>query len=88
MAYYRICPKCGANLNPGEICDCEEEDDLKGDYVTITPKGFAWIALRNAGLVNSLSDPKFESFWNGFTVALTHNGYRIVGLSEGKRKDA
>lgn len=22
MAYYKVCPYCGANLDPGEICDC------------------------------------------------------------------
>ena len=22
MAYYRTCPHCGANLDPGERCDC------------------------------------------------------------------
>ncbi len=27
MAYYRICPGCGANLDPGEICDCVKEPD-------------------------------------------------------------
>lgn len=21
MSYYRVCPGCGANLDPGEICD-------------------------------------------------------------------
>lgn len=26
MAYYRICPRCGCNLDPGEQCDCEEEE--------------------------------------------------------------
>ena len=25
MAFYRVCPMCGANLDPGEICDCQEE---------------------------------------------------------------
>ena len=25
MSYYRICPKCGAALDPGERCDCERE---------------------------------------------------------------
>lgn len=25
MAYYRICPRCGCSLDPGERCDCEEE---------------------------------------------------------------
>ncbi len=24
MAFYRICPKCGAHLDPNERCDCEE----------------------------------------------------------------
>lgn len=24
MAYYKICPCCGAALDPGERCDCEE----------------------------------------------------------------
>ena len=22
MAYFRTCPRCGANLDPGEVCDC------------------------------------------------------------------
>lgn len=24
MSYYRICPRCGAHLDPGETCDCNE----------------------------------------------------------------
>ena len=24
MAYFRVCPNCGSNLDPGEKCDCEE----------------------------------------------------------------
>lgn len=24
MAFYKICPRCGAHLDPGEPCDCEE----------------------------------------------------------------
>ena len=24
MAYYNVCPKCGANLDPGEKCDCKD----------------------------------------------------------------
>lgn len=23
--YYRTCPECGSNLDPGEQCDCNEE---------------------------------------------------------------
>lgn len=25
MAYYNTCPECGANLDPGEPCDCMVE---------------------------------------------------------------
>ena len=25
MAFYRICPDCGAYLDPGERCNCHEE---------------------------------------------------------------
>lgn len=25
MSYYRPCPYCGANLDPGERCDCQGE---------------------------------------------------------------
>ena len=24
MPYYHICPQCGAHLDPGERCDCED----------------------------------------------------------------
>ena len=24
MSYYRVCPLCGAALDPGERCDCSE----------------------------------------------------------------
>ncbi len=27
MAYYHICPKCGAHLDPGEKCDCREKEE-------------------------------------------------------------
>lgn len=29
MAYYSICPKCQAHLDPNESCDCENEDNSK-----------------------------------------------------------
>lgn len=25
--YYTTCPNCGAHLDPGERCDCEQEDE-------------------------------------------------------------
>ncbi len=24
MSYYKKCPHCGASLDPGEICDCQD----------------------------------------------------------------
>lgn len=32
MAFYKICPKCKAHLDPGEHCDCEEEEKRKKEY--------------------------------------------------------
>lgn len=26
MSYYRKCPRCGSNLDPGETCTCASED--------------------------------------------------------------
>lgn len=26
MSYYRICPNCGAALDPGERCDCLDNE--------------------------------------------------------------
>lgn len=25
MSYYNVCSRCGAYLDPGEICDCSQE---------------------------------------------------------------
>lgn len=30
--YYNSCPLCGANLDPGESCDCQEQTEtVEGD---------------------------------------------------------
>lgn len=26
--YFKICDSCGANLDPGEICDCQKEKEV------------------------------------------------------------
>ena len=28
MPYYWTCPYCGANLDPGEKCDCNKEEKI------------------------------------------------------------
>lgn len=33
MAYYRICPRCGCNLDPGEHCDCEDEKSGRMNFI-------------------------------------------------------
>lgn len=43
MNYYHTCPDCGANLDPGEKCDCREEDinarcELQNSQTPIQPE--------------------------------------------------
>lgn len=26
MSYYKVCPHCGAHLDPGEVCDCRNKE--------------------------------------------------------------
>lgn len=55
MSYYRICPNCGANLDPGERCDCYQED-----------KKTAVIAATNDGgeMVEKATNPDSTSDYN------------------------
>lgn len=34
MSYYRVCPLCGATLDPGERCDCDTDAEPDGDDET------------------------------------------------------
>lgn len=27
MSYFKVCPHCGAHLDPGEVCDCRDEEE-------------------------------------------------------------
>jgi hypothetical protein len=47
-SYYHTCPDCGANLDPGEKCDCQNNqtndilnitEEAKQLYKTLTQKG-------------------------------------------------
>lgn len=33
MAYYDVCPDCGANLDPGESCNCRDEEMRKQESI-------------------------------------------------------
>lgn len=37
MAYYKVCPHCGAHLDPGEACDCTEalRERLKAEILSL-----------------------------------------------------
>ncbi|MBQ8043617.1 MAG: hypothetical protein IJ272_05650 [Clostridia bacterium] len=28
MAYFNVCDKCGAHLDPGEVCDCNSKREV------------------------------------------------------------
>lgn len=30
MSYFKVCPHCGAHLDPGERCDCRNEETARG----------------------------------------------------------
>lgn len=42
MAYYTTCPNCGANLDPGEQCDCmierQRQEKFYESVTKMTPK--------------------------------------------------
>ena len=58
MSYYRTCPVCGSNLDPGERCDCEyerdnerrkrEEERERNERLAITYRERAWGAARTS----------------------------------------
>ena len=35
MPYYRICPDCGSRLDPGERCDCRDNEEAALDATNI-----------------------------------------------------
>ena len=38
MSYYKTCPRCGANLDSGERCNCEHEKTPAGTDVNSNKK--------------------------------------------------
>lgn len=50
MPYYRICPDCGAYLDFGERCDCQDEE-----------KAAPVLEHRNGQVDQKLTDPRSTS---------------------------
>ncbi len=38
MAFYRVCQFCGCSLDPGEQCDCQDEENEENKIVEIESK--------------------------------------------------
>ena len=47
---------------------------------SVTPKGIAWLAMKDAGINVSIDDPEFHSFWNNFMHLLTVHGYTLPDI--------
>ena len=39
MAMYRTCPLCGANLDPGELCDCQDGEESDSERCDLRRSG-------------------------------------------------
>lgn len=48
MAYFNVCDKCGAHLDPGEICDCNSKREIlrkKYSELVILKRGMQQMVL-------------------------------------------
>ncbi|MBQ6952127.1 MAG: hypothetical protein IJN44_11630 [Clostridia bacterium] len=46
----------------------------------VTPKGIACLAMKEAGIIASTSDPLVDTFWDKFVELLTRHGYSLPGI--------
>ena len=49
MAFYNVCPKCGAHLDPNEKCDCEdaaEKEKKAREQMLVMENGTNQLAFR------------------------------------------
>lgn len=58
MAFYKICPYCGDNLDPGEKCDCGKKARYKRQCKQsyYKPSGFVWIVKLDGTVVLERSE--------------------------------
>lgn len=62
MQYYKICPRCGARLDPGESCDCQISNRIRFNRLLNgcrKPSDVynALLALGNAGMLDREKAP-------------------------------
>lgn len=48
----------------------------------VTPKGLAYLAMKEAGIIASTSDPLLDTFWDKFVSLLTQHGYSLPDIPE------
>ena len=73
--YYRTCPDCGCNLDPGEICDCKKE--LK----PLDNDGFLKDAVYSSDKIVEETIPK------KYSEAYPTSDVLIVGYDRSKGRD-
>jgi len=53
VTYYRVCPKCGSNLDPCEKCDCqknvEQREESFEKHIKLTKTGQYILNLEHVG---------------------------------------
>lgn len=57
-------------VDENKVEEVEEEEAF-----VITPKGIAALAMLNTGLIYSLDDPLFDTFWDNFERDMIRLGY-------------
>ena len=70
MSYYRTCPNCGAALDPGEICECVQQERDRQAFLTAIQEPEKRAAERESrkmrvqlvGMICSMNDEQFAWF--------------------------
>lgn len=53
---YRVCPDCGACLDPGEICDCRDKEKAASDGANIESGKEKLHAIKIAQIERKIKD--------------------------------
>lgn len=60
MPYFRVCPFCGSNLDPGEICDCKTEKDAETAQRTAVRPAIAQVGVNAGSGTETLQTPSYR----------------------------